>query len=586
MASPDGPSANVPRYSRLRLGPLGEALLFMILVVIAIWISLTVIYSLSNQAMEGEIKAGLSRQVSVVARMLDGEFGDTHRQFTPEKLAQPPESLPALLATDSKWNEPLAIYRRWNARLAQDKELQEWRNAMLVSPSYIQWAGRMERVRLAAQDTRYAYTNVRIGGRIYFGANMTEQGDVDGDGKTDDPPSLLCPYPDHEMALTKALDTETTQVTPNPYTDIWGTYYGGYAPFYDNEGKVVGTIGMDLELSSFKARMLPIKRAIYISMGVGLALALFCGSLVYFSRVRIARITHQLEVDRLLLANANAEIKDLNEQLKGENLRMGAELDVTRRLQMLTLPKKEELDNATDQLEIAAIVKPANEVGGDYYDVLRDGKHVRVAIGDVTGHGLESGMVMLMAQTAMRTLIDTGIKELTHILPSVNRTLYRQIARIGCDRNMTLALIEYHDGKITICGQHEEVIVIRENGDVERVDTCALGFYVGMVEEIGDMVATIELELHPGDILVLYTDGITEAAAPDNTLYGLDRLCEAVRDARARSAQEIKELVMHDVTSYIGSQTIFDDITLIICKRVDVTVDLQGGASLQPEAVV
>ncbi|MDB6174028.1 MAG: response regulator receiver modulated serine phosphatase [Chthoniobacteraceae bacterium] len=568
MSSPDSAPANL-KQSRLRLGPLGEALLFMILVAIAIWISLTVIYSLSNRAMEGEIKAGLSRQVSVVARMLDGELGDLHRQFTPEKLALAPDSLPRLAAIKFSRENAAAVYTGWTARLAQDNELREWRDSMLASPAYTDWAGRMERVRLAAQDTRYAYTNVRIGERIYFGANMTLQGDVDGDGKIDDAPSLLCPYPDHEAALIKALDTKTTQVTPHPYTDIWGTYYGGYAPFYDSAGNVVGTVGMDLELSSFKARMLPITRAVYISMGVGLALALFCGALVYFSRVRIARITYQLEVDRLLLANANAEIKDLNQQLKGENIRMGAELDVTRRLQMLTLPKEEELRDAADQLQIAAIVKPANEVGGDYYDVIRDKNNVRIAIGDVTGHGLESGMVMLMAQTAMRTLIDAGIKEPTAVLPAVNRTLYRQIARIGCDRNMTLALIDYHNGQVTVCGQHEELIVVRANGEVERVDTCALGFYVGMIEHIDDMVATAELQLQPGDLLVLYTDGIPEAAAPDGSLYGLDRLCNIVRDARTQSAQQIKDLVISDVESYIGTQTIFDDITLVICKRIE-----------------
>ncbi len=566
MESSDHPPVKVIRRSRL--GPIVEAVLFTVAVAIAISISLNVIDKLSREAMEGEIKAGLERQVSVVARMLDGELGDQHHQFTPEKLARDPAPLPPPVPGVSKETAVAEIYKRWDTRLKQDAELKAWREPMLANPVFTHWAGRMERVRLAAKDTRYAYTNVNIDGQIYFGANLTLQDDSNGDGKPDDPPTLLCPYPDHDLAIAKALATKTTQVTHLPYTDIWGTYFGGYAPFYDSAGKVVGTIGMDLELSSYNARLAPITRAVQLSRVVGLGLAIFCGILVYISRIRIARVTYQLQVDRLLLAEANSEIQGLNAKLKGENLRMSAELEVTRRLQMLTLPKTEELDNADPQLDIAAYAKPADEVGGDYYDVLKDSDRVRIGIGDVTGHGLESGMVMLMAQTAMRTVIDMGVKDLTKVLPAVNRTLYHQIARMGCDRNMTLAMVEYHQGHVTVCGQHEELIVIRADGEFERIDTGDLGFYVGMVEHIDDMVATAELQLQPGDILVLYSDGIPEAADPNHGLYGLDRLCEVVRDARAQSAHEIKDLVIKDVERHMGTQKMFDDITLIVCKRI------------------
>lgn len=105
------------------------------------------------------------------------------------------------------------------------------------------------------------------------------------------------------------------------------------------------------------------------------------------------------------LAQANAEITILNERLKADNLRMTAELDVTRRLQQMILPKQAEL-NAISGLDIAGFMEPAEEVGGDYYDVLQYQDRVKIGIGDVTGHGLESGVLMIMAQTVVRSLFE------------------------------------------------------------------------------------------------------------------------------------------------------------------------------------
>ncbi len=99
------------------------------------------------------------------------------------------------------------------------------------------------------------------------------------------------------------------------------------------------------------------------------------------------------------LASASAEINALNQRLRSENLRMGAELEVTRRLQQMVLPKAHELA-AIEHLDIACLMEPASEVGGGYYDVLQHNGCVKIGIGDITGHGLESGVLMLMVQMA------------------------------------------------------------------------------------------------------------------------------------------------------------------------------------------
>jgi serine phosphatase RsbU (regulator of sigma subunit)/tetratricopeptide (TPR) repeat protein len=266
------------------------------------------------------------------------------------------------------------------------------------------------------------------------------------------------------------------------------------------------------------------------------------------------------------LAQANAEITILNDRLKADNVRMATELDITRRLQQMILPKQGEL-NAISGLDIAGFMEPAEEVGGDYYDVLQYQDRVKIGIGDVTGHGLESGVLMIMAQTAVRTLLEGNFTDPPNFLGVLNRTVYQNAQRMNCDKTMTLALLDYADGILQISGQHEEVLVVRSGGKVERIDTLDLGFPIAMVEEMTEFVTTARIELNPGDVVVLYTDGITEAWNLDRQEYGLERLIEVVQQNCHKSAQEIQQAVISDVKEYIGQQKVYDDITLLVLKQ-------------------
>lgn len=266
------------------------------------------------------------------------------------------------------------------------------------------------------------------------------------------------------------------------------------------------------------------------------------------------------------LAQANQEIMALNERLKQENLRMSAELEVTKRLQQMILPKQEELESI-EGLDIAGFMEPADEVGGDYYDVLQQDGKVKIGIGDVTGHGLESGVLMLMTQTAVRTLQESHQTDPVQFLDILNRTIYRNAQRINPDKNLTLALLDYQNGTLSVSGQHEEMIVVRAGGQVERIDTVDLGFPIGLDEEIADFIASEQVQLNPGDVVVLYTDGITEAKDIKRELYGIERLCEVVSLNWERSAEEIRQSVIEDVRQHIGEQKVFDDITLVVLKQ-------------------
>jgi len=274
----------------------------------------------------------------------------------------------------------------------------------------------------------------------------------------------------------------------------------------------------------------------------------------------------QRKIAEIGLENANLQILALNDLLKLENLRMSSEIDVTRKLQQMILPKDKELALIVG-LDIAGYMEPAAEVGGDYYDVLQHQGRIKIGIGDVTGHGLESGMLMIMVQTAVRTLLQNEENDPVRFLDTLNRTIYGNIQRMSSDKNLTLALIDYEHGKLTLSGQHEEMIVVRKNGDLERFDTIDLGFPIGLEEEIFDFLDQKHIHLELGDVVVLYTDGITEAESETKKLYGVDRLCEVICQNVNDSAIAIRQAVIADLRSHIGTQKVYDDITLLVLKQ-------------------
>ncbi|BBC25880.1 SpoIIE family protein phosphatase [Pseudanabaena sp. ABRG5-3] len=267
------------------------------------------------------------------------------------------------------------------------------------------------------------------------------------------------------------------------------------------------------------------------------------------------------------LANANAEIIALNEKLKQENLRMATELDVARQIQQMILPKPEELESIVD-LDIAGYMEPADEIGGDYYDVLETDGVVTLGIGDVTGHGLESGILMLMTQTAVRTLQEIRETDPVKFLSTLNRTLFKNVQRMDSEKTLTLAIVNYTNGKIVISGQHEEIILVRKNGQIERIDTMSLGFPIALDSEIEQFISHATFDLDLGDGIVLYTDGIPEAININKVQYRVERLCEVISKSWHKSASEIKADIIVDVRRHIGTQKVFDDITLLVLKRI------------------
>ncbi|MEP6517272.1 PP2C family protein-serine/threonine phosphatase [Microcoleus vaginatus] len=109
--------------------------------------------------------------------------------------------------------------------------------------------------------------------------------------------------------------------------------------------------------------------------------------------------------------------------------------------------------------------------------------------------------------------------------------------------------------------------MVRADGTLECIDRMDLGFPIGLVDDIGDFINQTEVQLNPGDVVVLYTDGISEAFDINKKQYGLKRLREAFVKNRHLSALKILEAAIEDVRRYIGTQRLLDDITLVVLKQ-------------------
>lgn len=266
------------------------------------------------------------------------------------------------------------------------------------------------------------------------------------------------------------------------------------------------------------------------------------------------------------IEDANEEISTLNAQLQRENRRLGTELAVAERIQLMVLPLHQELE-AFQTLEIAAYMRPAEEVGGDYYDVLKSGSRLKIGIGDVTGHGLESGVLMLMVQSVARALQEAGNTDAVKFLTDLNSALFKNIVRTKIDKHLTLAFLDYDGKEMILSGQHEEVVVVRANGELERIDTMDLGIPIGLEVDISAFVKTHEIAFDKGDLILLHTDGVTEAENGAGELFGIERLCREALRLKDQSADKVVSEIIATLMLFIGSQKIHDDITLLAVRH-------------------
>src|SRR5438105_4780722 len=180
----------------------------------------------------------------------------------------------------------------------------------------------------------------------------------------------------------------------------------------------------------------------------------------------------------------------------------GDELAIARQIQMSILPHRVDVEG----IEISAGMAPAEDIGGDYYDVLPVDAGCWIGIGDVAGHGLGAGLIMVMIQSMVMALVrahaEASPRDLACLL---NRLLYENIrGRLNQDDHVTFCLLRYRaDGSVVFAGAHEEILLWRAGATAcERIAT--RGAWLGAIPDIEAVTKDQTLLLQPGDLMVLY----------------------------------------------------------------------------------
>jgi sigma-B regulation protein RsbU (phosphoserine phosphatase) len=242
------------------------------------------------------------------------------------------------------------------------------------------------------------------------------------------------------------------------------------------------------------------------------------------------------------------------------------ELAIAQQIQTAILPVSPQVAG----FEIAARMKPADDVGGDLFDVLDFGDTFWVLVGDVSGHGLNSGLVMMMAQAAASAAIaDSPRCSPRDVIAAVNGVVYENVRRrMGRDDYLTLMAARHvGGGKFVAAGAHQPVFIARRGGQVDVVEP--VGSWCGISPRVGAITKEYEFEVGPGETMCLITDGVVESRSDAHELFGEDRLrmvLSAGAGEGAPASQSLAE-VFAAVERFSSVQA--DDVTAILLRRDD-----------------
>jgi len=278
-----------------------------------------------------------------------------------------------------------------------------------------------------------------------------------------------------------------------------------------------------------------------------------------FNRVLLkARIGASLEKKRL-----RDHQEAYTRQLDIENQRKSDELERARKIQLSMLPVSPPMDS---RIDLAAHQETASEVGGDYYDFFPqpDGS-LRIAIGDATGHGVGSGLMVSMTKASLLAASET---DLVALVRKINNILNE--IDLGLQLNMALMLLEVcemQDNYVTVRasgGGMPPIFILRAAGHAEE---CLIsGLPLGIIDDA--VYDVTEIKLQSGDTMLLMSDGLPERFNDAGEYLGFERLTAALARIKTANlaATQILEHVAHIGDSWANGQPLYDDVTMVILQ--------------------
>ncbi len=241
------------------------------------------------------------------------------------------------------------------------------------------------------------------------------------------------------------------------------------------------------------------------------------------------------------------------------------DLAVAAEIQQAILPRVfPPFPECENELDLAALMTPAKDVGGDFYDFFRvDDDHIGIVIADVSGKGIPAAIFMAVSRTLIRTVGLQGVDP-GECLTKSNELLAKE--SVDCMFvTVFYAIYNTRTGKFTYSnGGHNSPYIIKANGHVEQLpmsEGCMVGTIPGLTYD------NYEMQLGVGDALVMYTDGVNEAFNEQLEEYGDDRMQQFLGTMTGKTCQEIIEGQLADVRTFAAEAPQSDDITLMAIKR-------------------
>ncbi len=283
------------------------------------------------------------------------------------------------------------------------------------------------------------------------------------------------------------------------------------------------------------------------------ALALESNELNHFTRQDLETLTHFADLAAVALRNAQLYEDSLKKQY------LESQLLVASRVQQALLPKRVPV---VKNLNVEVINVPSQIVGGDLYDAFRiDEDRQALAIGDVSGKGAPGAILMAVAYAGFKSLFN-GIDPPATIVAKLNKLLY-DVTATGYYVTFFFAELNCAKGELTYCNAgHNPPMIVRANGEV--VELREGGIVLGFMGDRTFNQATVAFQ--PGDLLVCYTDGVTEAMNQNDEEYGEERFVELLRNVADQPLKQIKSAVLESIENFTGSKEFADDVTLLLAR--------------------
>lgn len=254
------------------------------------------------------------------------------------------------------------------------------------------------------------------------------------------------------------------------------------------------------------------------------------------------------------------------QQLQQNKTRMDRDLQIARDIQTLLLP--------TEAIHlpgfgIAAANLPASEVGGDYYDFYPiDPNRIGIAIADVSGKGVPGALMMVMCRSVTRSKA-TKYRSASAVLKEVNRLLAEDMK---ADMFISMAYLDLDASQRTLtiarAGHEPPLWLHGERGVIEPIISKGMVLGIDNGENFDLFLEEKTIQLNPNEVVVLYTDGITEAMDEQGHEFGRENFHEAIRLAAGGTSQEIVDNIFERLKRFIGNHPQHDDMTLVVIKAL------------------